>query len=81
MSLSDMMAETIGVPTFASDEPVPLEVQRLLEEPDRHGDLVDFLILFSIAIFIVLSIGFALFLIDGVWDMVGMGEGVESQDP
>ena len=53
----------------------PPEVRELLEEPDRHGDLIDFLILFGIAIVVVLSVGAAFLFIDAVWDMVGLGEG------
>jgi hypothetical protein len=65
---------------FVPDEPVPVEVERLLDEPDRHGDLVDFLLMVAIAILLVLSVGFALFIIDGIWDMVGLGEGADVGD-
>ncbi len=66
---------------YVPDEPVPADVRHLLEEPDPSGDLVDFLILAGIAFALVLSFAAALFFIDMVWDLVGMGEGAPPANP
>ncbi|HEX9816747.1 MAG TPA: hypothetical protein VGB18_07190 [Candidatus Thermoplasmatota archaeon] len=67
--------------SYASDEPGLGEVQRLLEEPERHGDVIDALIVVGFVIALVLSLGAALLLIDTVWNLVGLGEGNPSSNP